>query len=1463
MIIVNVVHNNIYGFLTQYGLVETNSVQGYFDIGIFERNGLLLFYPVEFRFTDYNVSGYSYSSAESIAGISTQYIGDIANVGVQTTILSQGTSTATRIVGIDSSYTSSKVIVTLEATDLQYYQYDEFNIVHDGTEIYSTEFSTLATDNFANQDVSLGIGTYGFRYTGNEIEMTLAPNVGLSTNYKVFSTVVSISDTSRVSTGTSTYNNTLTTVGFGSTTVGSTPNPIEIVTLESKYQGFNVYASIEDTAYDVKQFSEIIAVHNGTNAYISEFGVTVNDEDYEETGIGTFSASVDPSTKQTTITFNPIASAGVDREIEIRLLINSLGPVDLGISTNRLEYISGEFSTLYGDYTGTENDVKRSFELRHQGDLIFERTFDASALNTSVSTDENVLILPNHFFVTGELVKYTYDPEEDTAIGIETASVAGIGTTDKLPTNLYVIKVNDSKIKLTDTAEKALKFNPEPLIITSTGIGTEHKILATNKDTKGIFTIDNMMQSPLVKVGIDTTLSEDIALTDTLINTTGITSFFTQDIIKINDEIMRIDTVGVGSDEKIRVRRPWMGTELGIHTAGDLVEKLTGNYTIVGSTINFAAAPYGKVPVTTDVNQFGVPFVDPSDRDYTGITTNSYFHGRTFMRSGIEDDTFETYTKNYIFDDISSQFTGIRTAFTLTSNEGTNVTGVSTDNAIILIKDIFQQPKRLGVSSIVGNYELTEPGAYTNILFEPTTQTPGEDINSSNVPVGGVIVNIGSTTGLGYQPLIAAGATATISGFGSITTISIGNSGSGYRPGIQTHINVFAETPSDLSIIGYATALNGHITGVAITNPGTAYTSTNPPRIRFDFPLSYANIPLIYSNDSVQGIGTKASLDIFVSRDTTIGEFKFNNNGYAYGQGEILTVAIGGSTGIPTDTSKVFDEFQVSVDETYSDEFNAWSLGQLQQLDNLDDRFDNVRRVFPISFKGERISIRARPGSNIEVSATILVFINDILQIPNQAYTFKGGSLIIFSEPIPKDYTSRIIFYRGTRDIDVVEVDIVEPIEVGDTVQLQSDSPGLTEDHRSVEDILTSDIILTNPYSGIGRVDDESFERPIAACKQEDDVFINGEPIGKDRNLYEPYISPITNLVQPLGITTTIAWVENVTTFFDNENENLAGVKLGQVEFISQEYQETGLGTVTISAGGSITAVSITNAGAGYTFNPQISIGAPGVGGTTAIATCVVTSGSITSINITDGGSGYISTQKPYVLIEPPLAKTELVKQVTYDGDFGSIISIANTAVVGIATTALKFGLYVPYYSPLRNDAINNSGFVTTGVSGILTDYYFTTSEVIIGQGVTSLYNDGSVLGIVTQRGGNVFQAYDINRTTAAVPGVGTTDILEVTTLIKDVFEMADNSEIFSSTLVTFDSDSSPTFDGDGTVNSTDFGFFGNFSWGRLDWDPNKSRKQPRSFEAYPQDGYAGLSTSSIVKRVFHLRSKLYTQYSD
>lgn len=1446
MILVNIIHNNIYGFITQYGLVETSDIHGYFDLGVFDGNGLLLFYPIEAQFSDFNISGYSFASGYNISGISTQFVGDIASIGVQTSLVPQGTTSPYKIVGIDSSYTSSKVIVTIESTDETYYQYDEFNIVHDGVDIYETEFSTLNTSNLFDESVGLGIGTYQFGFNGNQVEMSIVPFIGISTDYRVSSTIVSISDTSRVSTGTSTYNSAFTTVGYGSTSVGAATTTTEIISLDNKYKGFNIYASVEDISNGIVEFSEIVLTHDETNTYITEFGRVVSDETYDDTGIGTFSAILDSG--DTKILFEPLPN----RDVEVRILINALNLVDTGISTRGLTYIDGEFATLFGEYTGTQNDIKRSFELRHQGDLIFERSFDASLLGTTVSISENVLNLSNHFFVSGELVKYSYD-SGDTPIGIATTTISGIGLTDKLPEDVYVIKVNNSKIQFADSAENALKFNPISLTISSTGIGTNHKITSTNKDTKGLFTIDNIVQSPVQKIGITTNLLDDVKLTDTLINTVGITSLFSDDIIQINDEIMYIETVGIGTQEKIRVRRPWLGTELGIHSAGDTVTKLSGNYKIVGSTINFASPPYGKVPVTPDLNVFGYPFVDPSDRDYTGITTNSYFHGRTFMRSGIENGTDETYQDNYIFDDISTKFTGIRSEFDLTV-DGSDITGISTDNAILLVKDIFQQPKRTGINSIVGNYELTEVGGKTKVIFEPTTLTPGEDVNSSNLPTGGVIVNIGSTIGLGYQPLVAAGGTAIVSGFGSITSISIGNSGSGYRPGIQTNINVFAETPTNVSIIGYATAFDGHITGVAITNPGTAYTSTNPPRIRFDAPLNYTNIPLIYSNNSVQGIGTKASLDIFVSRDTTIGDFKFNNNGYAYGQGEILTVAIGGSTGIPTDTSKVFDEFQVTINETHTDEFKSWSIGQLQQLDNFDDRFDGVRRVFPISYQGERISIRARPGSNIDVAASIFVFINDILQIPNESYTFKGGSLVIFSEPIPKEYTSRVIFYRGTRDVDVEEVDVIAPIEEGDIVKLMSDIPNQTEEFRTVEDILSSDIITTNPYTGFGRLNDETIERPVMACKQVYDKFINGEIIGKDRKLYEPLIYPNTNLIQSVGIDTTIAWVESVKTFFDNKNENINSAKLGKIEIISQEDLETGSGEVVVSTSGTIQSISITNPGTGYTFIPEISISSPEGGGTTAIATCVITNGQITLIDITNPGSGYTTTETPNLLIESPKTITESIEKVEYDGDFGSIVSVANT-VVGMASTAINLGFFIEEDSFLRNSGVNQSGFTT---SGIQTGYYFATSETNIGSGITSLYNDGSIIGYTSSYFNNVFQVYDFTKETQNIPGIGSTDIVVVTTLVSTPITLSDSLLTFDSDTISFDSTDN-TFDNDGNDTS---GYFGNFSWGRITWDETRSRRLPKEFFAYYQNGYSGLTTSPYVKRTLSLEDNLYTQYS-
>ena len=204
----------------------------------------------------------------------------------------------------------------------------------------------------------------------------------------------------------------------------------------------------------------------------------------------------------------------------------------------------------------------------------------------------------------------------------------------------------------------------------------------------------------------------------------------------------------------------------------------------------------------------------------------------------------------------------------------------------------------------------------------------------------------------------------------------------------STVVNVGIATSStvipNIEFIGTAAISGGHIVSVAITNPGTGYTSTNPPVVIFDDPLSYSNIPLVYSSSSNSGLGSQATANIVVGQGSSVIEFSIENSGYAYGQGEVLTVSIGGPTGIPTNPTLSFEEFQISVQNTYSDSFSGWSVGNLLVIDNIDNLFNGSRKSFPIKVGLQQKTIRSAVGSLVDVEATLLIFINDILQVPEK-----------------------------------------------------------------------------------------------------------------------------------------------------------------------------------------------------------------------------------------------------------------------------------------------------------------------------------------------------------------------------------------------------------------------------------------------------------------------------------------------
>jgi hypothetical protein len=1356
--------------------------------------------------------------------------------------LSSGTSSAATIVSIANTHRSAKVLVEIGGTDGSYYEFNELNILHNGTDIDLLEYGQLTSDTVLPES-STGLGTYIPYFDGSVLKIDFKPNSTLLVDVDINTLTISIasSTSGAVGVGTEELNTAIISSGIATITASPTPSETIITEYPNNHSCAYYIVSVEDTTNQRYQMSEVIIVDDGSEASITEYGILQT-----HSSLGTVGAAV--TTNGTQITFTPEPNI----DVEVRVFQNALSLLKENISNTSINLNNAEIICGNGTYEGTERSIRRSFDLTHNQKPIFQRYFDGSDSDIVNITSDTIKI-PDHYFVSGEEVIYANAGAGTTqSIGISETVVAGIGTTDKLPSSVYIVKLNESVVRLAATAEDALKSIPVTFDITSVGIGTSHTFIAKNQNAKNIIAIDNYLQSPIVGTSITTTLVKDVSIFDNRITFSGISSFFGGNLIQINNEIMKINTVGLGSTNIILVDRPWMGTGLSAHSSGDLIRVVEGSYNIVNNTIHFVDAPYGPTPIGSITNP-------PDDRDWTGITTYSTFQGRTFLRSGPTNTSQETYSTNYIFDSIANSFNGYEDTFALTS-ENQNITGFSTDNAIVLINGIFQGPQ--GEQADVEDYTLIESSGISSIRFAGTASSVGYDVNNSSVPVGGVIVSVGSIEGFGFQPLISAGGTAVVSTAGTIASISIGNSGSGYRIGIQTVINVGIQTESlgipNIEFIGTASVSNGHIIGVAITNPGFGYTTTNPPIVVFDDPLSYSDIPLIYSSSSTQGSGAEAKIDIVVGQGSSVIDFTLKNTGYGYGQSEILTVSVGGNSGIPTDTSKPYSEFQVLIDRTYNDKFSGWIVGQLQILDSFENLFDGLTKIFPLKFGGNTVTIRSAKGSNIDVGATLLIFLNDVLQKPGESYLFDGGSVIEFSEPPKNGDTVKVLFYRGSGDIDVVFRDVLETVKVGDELTLNNEPGfgqgiGLQQETRVVIGINTTDSIETNPYSGPGITTDKTLLRPVKWCKQTSDKIINGRIVGKDRVQYEPLINPSSYLINPVGFGSTTVYVDNIKPFFDAQNENPILTFQNQITLTSQDSLVAASATAVVSSAGTISSIIINDGGYGYSVAPTVSIENP-VGlaiSYRATATSTISSGVVNSISITGPGTGYSIQNPPMVLIEPPTLLNSISDITSYSGDSG--------VIVGVGTTNLQliFDLFIPTDSFLRDTNIVGSAITTSSISE---GDFFVVYNSNVGSATTSVNSIGisnQIIGIGTEFLDNVYQVDSVQDVDVNIIGIGTTSI-------KRVYVRAGITTInFSSTDITFDSTSYDFSSvGFGTGDSGSFlgistsNYYGNFSWGKI------ILSEPLvngPFNSYTLKGVGGLTTSVFVNRTAPLKYLNYT----
>jgi hypothetical protein len=1397
---VTILHNKSQAFIGQYGRVETVLDLGGYDFTISGDEGYLLFYPTKYAVNNYNVTLVNFDIDNTVAGIGSTALGDTAVISSSKV---ESVSSSTDVVSIASTYRTSKIILEIDA-DNGVLEYDELNVIHDGTDVELLEYGQLTT-NPLDETGNSGLGTYSASISGGNVNIAFNPIAGIACTVNAIT--VSLASTISAGTGSTIHIGTddgsdICHIESKTTYISASGSPgiNTISTYSSSLSAAYYIVSIEDTTNNRYEMSELISIANGgSNVYLTEYGNVTT-----AVGLGTIGVGVNDS-GDVNLHYTPIA--GID--IQVRVFQMSLHLIDADDDrAGELDLNNASITAGYGFYEGTDIDIKRAFELRHKGREIFLRNFDGSDSDV-VDVTENTILLPEHFFVTGEELVYSYGSDE-TSIGITTTSV-------------YAIKINDQKIKLAASAADALNTTPVPIDITGVGVGTFHTLTAKNQNTKCLVAIDNYIQSPIVSTSVTTGLSTNATRSAAVLGFTGITSFFGGDLIQINDEIMKINTVGYGgSATDILVDRGWMGTGIATHAQNSLVTKIVGNYNIVDNTINFITAPKGAIPISSTTNA-------PDERDWTGITTFSTFQGRVFTRSGIENSSAESYETNYIFDDISQEFDATEKTFTLKSDKN-NVTGFSTNNAAILINGIFQGPT--GQLSVEQDYSLNESTGITSITFTGTATSIAYDPNNASIPVGGIIVSVGSTGGFGYQPLVSAGGTAVVSIAGTISSVSIGNSGSGYRSGSQTvNVGVTTQNTGTPSIenIGTATISGGHIVSVTITNPGTGYTSSNPPIVIFDAPLSYSNIPLVYSDDSASGFGTEATVNIVVGQGSSVIDFEIQNSGYRYSQSQILTVPIGGATGIPTDTTKVFEEFQITIERTESDKFTGWHFGELLVLDKIENQFNGTKKSFTLKNNSSPITIRAAKGSSIDVQSTLLVFLNDILQVPGEGYLFVGGSTLVFSEA-PKGPsadgsfdgdTCKILFYKGSGDVDVVFRDLLETVKKGDTLQIDG------EDVRLVEEIISSDTVGTNGYNGAGIDEDPNNQRVVTWCKQTSDKIVNGQIVSKARVLNAALVNPTTNIIQPVGVGSTIAYVESVRTFFNSEKENNTTRNTQNIVLTSQDSIVGASATAVVSVAGTITSIVISDGGVGYTTAPTVTIANPVGYGTTAraTATATLTGDSVSSITVSTPGTAYTNTNPPVVLIEIPQTIYENNTSDSYTGDFGIIVGVTSTSV-GVASTGFVLDLFIPINSYLRDTTIVSTA---TTISGIQTGDYFVVKDSNVGSGVTSLYQDNTVLGITTQFLDCVYEVAAVSTATTSVAGVGVTYIRRVTVSVSDLGNISG-------------------------IGATEF--YGEYSWGMVDLG---ARTSPQTFNSYTSNGSAGISTSATLTRVQPLKLSDYS----
>jgi hypothetical protein len=869
------------------------------------------------------------------------------------------------------------------------------------------------------------------------------------------------------------------------------------------------------------------------------------------------------------------------------VIFNSNAPYYLGVSTSGLavgdmigystyhEYpyntkiISvgiGSIKTLYPHklYTGSTTQSLEFTRYLNQNKLVGITSFsligeDDSPIykvtgdSTNINVSSNTIKL-NHNFEKGQIIHYENIGGNPIGIVTTTDVIGGIST-NILPSTLYAIKIDGNNFQVSGVS------TTQRLEFTNSGSGT-HKFVFDSPNASSLITIDDIIQTPIHFRGLNVKLTSGIGIgTSTIYVSSGISSLSSIDILKIENEYLKIVSVGFGSTNSIEVERGFLGTTDSSHIGILTATVYRGNYLIDEDIIYFTSAPFGPS---------GLP----------GIEISSKFKGRAFSRSF---SPTRPNDRNIILDDISDKFVGV-SSFVLKEN-GNNIVGLYTNTNDSNLININNNPFIL-----INNISQT-----THIDYELATPNNNSIEFISGVPNSGKILKFETNQGYGYIPFVGAAATVAVSIAGTISQIYLNGAGSGYRT--PPVINIVSPIGSGASISA-TIGTSGTITSLTIVKPGVGYTSSYIPEISIDTPLPYYNLNLSYQSGS-SGIGSNAKASIVVGSGSSIENIEIINPGQNYKVGDVLNV-VGLMTDVGVGTS--FKDFKLTVKEVFSDSFTGLYPGQFLQFDDISNDFNSIRTVFDITtvLNGEKTRLTFKSSNpNQDIENNFFIFINDVLQQPKIAYNYVGGRLI-FTEPPMSESKCNILYYQGSID----DTQLVVPLQTfkdGDEIKLESSkfSKSITGQlERVIKRLISSNSLDTFPYNQIGI--SSNIARPISWTKQKNDRLINGSYISKSRSEQKSKIYPTSKLIWNVNPSDEVIYVDNAYPLFielDNETGGLIEEKRN-VRIVKEYDFVPASGSVNVSGTSTISSVSISvgSNGSGYNFTPEISISSPSLG---------------------------------------------------------------------------------------------------------------------------------------------------------------------------------------------------------------------------------------------------------------------------